>query len=437
MADTNTTSTGRASPRQYPPELKRRAIRMVLESLDRGEQRQGLVTRIARQLDIGPESLRRWVVQAEIDGGQRGGTTTDEAQRISELERENRELRRANEILKSRIGFLRGGARPPLEAMTRYIDTHRSTFGVEPICQALAIAPSSYYAAKSRPPSRTGSEDDAKLKPEITRVHQGNFAVYGTRKVWRQLCREGVEVGRDRVARLMADLGLSGATRTKKIRTTTPALACARPADLVERVFTAQAPDRLWVADLTYVWTRAGFCYAAFIIDAFSRRIVGWRVSSSLRTDLALDALEMAIWSRGDRALTGLIHHSDRGSQYLAIRYTERLEDAGVVGSVGSKGDSYDNALAETVNGLYKAELINRRGPWRSVDQVELETAAWVHWWNTQRLHSACGDVPPAEFESAYHQRQRRPRWPPETYRGSLHETQYGSGLPHLRERPA
>jgi putative transposase len=236
-------------------------------------------------------------------------------------------------------------------------------------------------------------------------VHSGNFGVYGVRKVWHQLRREDVEVGRDRVGRLMAELGLCGVTRTKKVRTTNPAPESERPADLVDRVFTASAPDRLWVADLTYVWTHSGFCYTAFIIDAFSRRIVGWRVSSSLRTDLALDALEMAIFVRGDRALTGLVHHSDRGSQYLAIRYTERLEDAGVVNSVGSKGDSYDNALAETVNGLYKAELISRRGPWRSVEQVELETAAWVHWWNTDRLHSACGDVPPAEYEAAYHQR--------------------------------
>ena len=288
--------------------------------------------------------------------------------------------------------------------MTKYIDAHRDRFGVEPICQTLAVAPSTYYAARVRPPSARAIKD-AELKPGIARVHAGNFGVYGVRKVWRQLCREGVDVGRDQVARLMDELGLHGATRTKRVRTTTPAPVNERPADLVDRVFTASAPDKLWVADLTYVWTRSGFCYAAFVIDAFSRRIVGWRVSSSLRTDLALDALEMAIFSRGDRALTGLVHHSDRGSQYLAIRYTERLDDAGVVNSVGSKGDSYDNALAETVNGLYKAELIGRRGPWRGVEQVELETAAWVHWWNSQRLHSACGDVPPAEFEAAYHQR--------------------------------
>jgi len=285
--------------------------------------------------------------------------------------------------------------------MTEYIDEHRARFGVEPICQALAIAPSSYYAAKVRPPSARSLRDE-ELKAGISRVHAANYAVYGVRKVWRQLRREGFAVGRDQVARLMDELDLHGATRTKKVRTTKPAPLSERPADLVERVFSAAAPDHLWVADLTYVWTRAGFCYTAFIIDAFSRRIVGWRVSSSLRTDLALDALEMAIWSRGGRNLSGLVHHSDRGVQYLSIRYTERLAEAEVVSSVGSKGDSFDNALAETVNGLYKAELIRPRRPWRSVEQVELETAAWVHWWNHARLHSASGDVPPAEYEAAY-----------------------------------
>jgi putative transposase len=285
--------------------------------------------------------------------------------------------------------------------MTRYIDEHRETFGVEPICRVLAVAPSTYYAARSRPPSARAVRD-AELKPEIGRVHQANLEVYGVRKTWRQLRREGFTVGRDRVGRLMDVMGLEGATRSKRTRTTFPAVVAERPADLVDRMFVTDAPDRLWVADLTYVWTRAGFCYASFVIDAFSRRIVGWRVSSSLRTDLALDALEMAIFSRGDRELAGLVHHSDRGTQYLSIRYTERLAEAGVVSSVGSRGDSYDNALAETVNGLYKAELIHRQGPWRGVDDVELATSRWVHWWNTQRLHSACGHVPPAEHEAAY-----------------------------------
>ena len=288
--------------------------------------------------------------------------------------------------------------------MTTFIDEQRARWGVEPICRILAIAPSSYYAAKVRAPSARAIRDAA-LSADITRIHAAHFSVYGVRKAWRVLRREGIEVGRDQVGRLMRGLGLAGATRTKRIRTTKPATVSVRPADLVERVFAAAAPNRLWVADLTYVWTRAGFVYTAFIVDVFSRAIVGWRVLASLRAELALDALEMAIWSRRGSDLSGLVHHSDRGVQYLAIRYTERLAEADAVGSVGSRGDSYDNALAETVNGLYKAELINRHGPWRSVDEVELATARWVHFWNTRRLHSACGDVPPAEFEAAYHQR--------------------------------
>jgi putative transposase len=287
--------------------------------------------------------------------------------------------------------------------MTRYIDENRSSYMVEPICRTLAIAPSSYYAARSRPPSARALAD-SELKVKISEIHRENFAVYGARKVWRVLHRQGENAGRDRVARLMTSLGLAGAVRERHIRTTKPADLAARPADLVERVFAAPAPNRLWVADLTYVWTIAGFCYTAFIVDVFSRRIVGWRVAASLRTDLALDALEMAIFARGHE-LAGLVHHSDRGVQYLAIRYTERLAEAGVVNSVGSKGDSYDNALAETVNGLYKTELIRRRRSWRTTEEVELATAAWVSWWNESRLHSACGDTPPAEFEEAYHRR--------------------------------
>jgi putative transposase len=285
--------------------------------------------------------------------------------------------------------------------MTTFIDEQRARWGVEPICRTLQVAPSSYFAAKTRPPSARAIRDES-LGADITRIHDAHFGVYGVRKLWHQLRREGEAVGRDQVGRLMRALGLAGATRTKRIRTTKPAVVSQRPADLVERVFSAAAPNRLWVADLTYVWTRAGFVYTAFVIDAFSRAIVGWRVMASLRAELALDALEMAIWARGSE-LTGLVHHSDRGVQYLAIRYTERLAEAEAVSSVGSRGDSYDNALAETVNGLYKAELINRRGPWRAVEQVELATAAWVDFWNTRRLHEACGYRPPAEFEAAYH----------------------------------
>jgi putative transposase len=289
-----------------------------------------------------------------------------------------------------------------------FIDAHQDRetaglrWGVEPICAVLRVAPSTYYAAKRRPPSRRAVEDAA-LEVDIRRVYQEHYAVYGAEKVWRQLGREGVRVGRDRVARLMRALGLAGATRARTTRTTRPATReQALPADLVRRDFSAAAPNRLWVNDLTYVPLWAGFAYTAFVIDAFSRRIVGWQVSASLRVDLALDALEMALWTRRDDPLEGLVHHSDRGGQYLAIRYTTRLEEAGIVPSVGSKGDSFDNALAETVNGLYKAELIRRRGPWRTVAEVAVATAAWVAWWNTQRLHGALGYLPPAEYEAAH-----------------------------------
>jgi putative transposase len=284
----------------------------------------------------------------------------------------------------------------------RFINQNRERFGVEPICRTLAVAPSTYYAAISRAPSERSLRDE-ELKVEIERVHKENFDVYGVEKVWRQLKREDVKVGRDRVARLMADLELEGAVRGKTWRTTLPSEAGQRPADLVDRKFVATAPNRLWVADLTYVSTWSGITYVAFVTDVFSRYIVGWKVSTSLRAELALDALEMAIWARGPVDLKGLVHHSDRGVQYLAIRYTERLADAGAVRSVGSRGDSYDNALAESVNGLYKTEVIRKQGPWRSFEQLELATARWVQWYNQQRLHSSIGDVPPAEFEQAYH----------------------------------
>jgi len=283
-----------------------------------------------------------------------------------------------------------------------FINQYKETFGVEPICDTLQVAPSTYYAAVSRPQSARQLRDD-ELKVEIARVHEQNFDVYGTEKVWKQLRREGVEVGRDHIGRLMAELELVGAVRGKTWRTTIPSQVDSRPADLVDRDFSATAPNRLWVADLTYVSTWPGVVYTAFVTDVFSRYIVGWKVSTTPRAELALDALEMAIWSRGTTDLKGLVHHSDRGVQYLAIRYTERLGDAGAVCSVGSRGDSYDNALAESVIGLYKTELIRKQGPWRSFEQLELATARWVDWYNQRRLHSSIGDVPPAEFESNYY----------------------------------
>ena len=282
-----------------------------------------------------------------------------------------------------------------------FINAERHRFGVEPICRVLEVAPSSYYAAISRLPSERERRDE-ELKPQIARVHEENYGVYGVRKLWRQLCREGHSVGRDQVQRLMAELGLKGVVRGKRKRTTVPDESAPRPRDLVERNFVAPGPNRLWVCDFTYVWTRLGFLYVAFVVDVFSRRIVGWRISSSVRTELTLDALEMAIWARQGEDLEGLVHHSDRGSQYLAIRYTERLEEIGAQPSVGSRGDAYDNALAEATVGLFKTELTERRGPWRSLQQLELEVARWVHWYNERRLHEACGYLPPAEYETAW-----------------------------------
>ena len=288
--------------------------------------------------------------------------------------------------------------------MIAYIDAQRHRFGVEPICTALQFAPRSYYAAKSRPPSARALRD-RELRPLVARVHRDNYGVYGVDKVWAQLNREGVQVARCTVARLMREQGLRGVVRGKPKSTTIANGAADRPRDLVDRQFQAAAPNRLWVADLTYVRTWSGFVYVAFITDAYSRMIVGWQASRSLRSDLALDALEQAIWarSRTGHRLDALVHHSDRGGQYLSIRYTERLAETGAANSVGSKGDSYDNALAETINGLYKAELIHRRGPWKTKEAVELATLEWVSWFNHHRLLEPIGYVPPAEFEANYY----------------------------------
>ena len=292
--------------------------------------------------------------------------------------------------------------------MVTYIDEHKARFGVEPICTQLPIAPSTYYEHKAREadPSRLPprTRRDGVLKDEIQRVWDENFRVYGAYKVWRQLNREQITVARCTVERLMRSLGLQGAVRGRSCKTTISDDAADRPADLVNRQFTATRPNQLWVADITFVATWTGFVYVAFIIDVFARRIVGWRVANSLKTDLVLDALEQALWSR--TGTQGLIHHSDRGCQYLSIRYTERLTEAGVDASVGSVGDSYDNALAETINGLYKTEIIRRRGPWRNIDAVEYATLEWVDWFNHRRLLKPIGDVPPAELEQAYY-RQR------------------------------
>jgi len=295
--------------------------------------------------------------------------------------------------------------------MVRFIDEHRGKFGVEPICDVLPIAPSVYYEqrARQRCPERRPPRvrQDELLTADIHRVWHETQEVYGVRKVWKQLRREGHSVARCTVARLMRHAGLRGAVRGRKFKVTTcPDTAAPRPSDLVTRQFAAVRPNELWVADLTYVATWRGFAYVAFVIDVFARRIVGWRVSSSLRSDLALDALEQALYDRQLDGAERLVHHSDRGTQYLSIRYTERLADAGIERSVGSTGDSYDNALAESVIGLYKTEVIHRRGPWKGIDEVEFATLEWVAWYNSRRLLESLGYVPPDEFEQAYYNRQ-------------------------------
>ena len=285
----------------------------------------------------------------------------------------------------------------------RFIAAHKGRWGVEPICRALQVAPSTYYAATSRPPPERARRDGV-LAQLIRSVWEESRGVYGAAKVWAQLKREGVRVARCTVERLMRALGLRGVVRGKPaVRTTAGDAASDRPADLVARRFRAEAPNRLWVADLTYVKTHSGWVYVAFVVDVFSRFVVGWQAARSLAADLALDALEMALWARRAKRLPGLVHHSDRGGQYLAIRYTERLAEAGIAASVGSRGDSYDNALAESFHGLYKAELIRHRGPWRGLDDVEHATLEYVDWFNHRRLHGELGMIPPAEFEAAYY----------------------------------
>jgi len=294
--------------------------------------------------------------------------------------------------------------------MIGFIDDHREVYGVEPICRVLPIAPSTYraQAARRRDPAKlpARARRDAALMPEIERVFEENFRVYGVRKVWRQLKREGHDLARCTVARLMRSMGLQGVIRGKPVRTTISDKAAPCPLDHVNRQFKAPCPNALWVSDFTYVATWSGFTYVAFIIDAYARRIVGWRVSRTAHTGFVLDALEQALHERRPLHRGGLVHHSDRGSQYVSIHYTERLAQAGIEPSVGSVGDSYDNALAESINGLYKAEVIHRRGPWRSLETVEFATLEWVDWFNHRRLLEPIGNIPPAEAEAIYYTAQ-------------------------------
>jgi transposase InsO family protein len=288
-----------------------------------------------------------------------------------------------------------------------FIDEHRDAYGVEPICRVLPIAPSTYraHAARRADPSLLSerARRDAELRPEIRRVWRENFEVYGVRKVWRQLNREGVAVARCTVARLMAAMGLAGAVRGKPVKTTVSNAATPCPEDRVNRQFYAPRPNALWLSDFSYVATWAGFVYVAFVIDVFARRIVGWRVSRSMQAGFVLDALEQALHDRRPAETDGLVHHSDRGSQYVSIKYTERLAEAGIEPSVGSVGDSYDNALAETVIGLFKTEVIRRRGPWKGLEAVEFATLEWVDWFNNRRLLEPIGNIPPAEAEARFY----------------------------------
>ncbi|HJR93444.1 MAG TPA: IS3 family transposase [Acidimicrobiia bacterium] len=399
MQEQNRSSTAR----RYTREQKDQAVRLVRKLREETGERHGAVKRVADQLGYGAESVRSWVNQADVDEGVRPGTTTDDAARIKNLEQENRELRRANEILKRASGFLRGGARPPTEVTVAFIDENRDEFGVEPMCDVLQVAPSTYYAARKRVPSARQLRDQVMI-PILVALWTVNRKVYGAHKLWKAARRAGYVIGRDQVARLMKTAGIEGVTRRRKVRTTRSDPAADRHPDLVDRQFTADAPNRLWTVDLTYVATWAGVAYVCFITDAFSRRIVGWRVAAHMRAEMVLDALEMARWSRGTH-LEGLVAHSDAGSQFTSVRWGERLVELGAQPSIGSVGDSFDNALAETVNGLYKTELIYGpdQGPWRSIEDVELATLSWVHWYNTERLHGYLGDIPPAEHEEAFY----------------------------------
>ncbi|EFY7789535.1 IS3 family transposase [Shigella sonnei] len=389
---------------RFSPEVRQRAIRMVLESQDEYDSQWAAICSIAPKIGCTPETLRVRVRQHERDtGGGDGGLTTAERQRLKELERENRELRRSNDILRQASAYFAKAEFDRLwKKLMPLLDKLREQYGVGPLCSELHIAPSTYYHCQQQrhhPDKRSArAQRDDWLKKEIQRVYDENHKVYGVRKVWRQLLREGIRVARCTVARLMAVMGLAGVLRGKKVRTTISRKAIAA-GDRVNRQFVAERPDQLWVADFTYVSTWQGFVYVAFIIDVFAGYIVGWRVSSSMETTFVLDALEQALWARRP---SGTVHHSDKGSQYVSLAYTQRLKEAGLLASTGSTGDSYDNAMAEIIKGLYKAEVIHRKS-WKNRTEVELATLTWVDWYNNRRLLERLGHTPPAEAEKAYY----------------------------------
>ncbi|MFE7424261.1 IS3 family transposase [Streptomyces sp. NPDC057545] len=411
-----------ARPSRYPLELRRRAVRMVAEVRGDYPNETAALQAVTDKLGIGSrETLRNWLKQHEIDAGTRPGTTTEESAQLKAMKKEIAELKRANEILKAAAKFLRGRARPATHALVAFIDEHRDRFGgVEPICRTLTehdckIAPSTYYAHKKRlaaPSARTVR--DTELKELVRQVHTDNYRAHGARKIWRELNRRGHTVARCTVERLMRELGITGAVRGKKVITTIPDQQAERAPDRVDRDFVAAAPNRCWVADFTHVATWAGVVYVAFVVDTFSRRIVGWSAATSKETRLVLDALEMALWQR-DRdehphVRGELIHHSDAGSQYTSFRLAEHLDAAGIAASIGSVGDAYDNALMESTIGLFKTELIKPQRPWKTLSQVELATAEWVDWYCHRRLHGEIGHLPPVEYETSYYLTTTKPQ---------------------------
>ncbi|RRW59261.1 IS3 family transposase [Pantoea dispersa] len=389
---------------QFSPEVRQRATRLVFESQHEYSSQWAAICSVAQKIGCSPETLRAWIRRQERDvGGGDGGLTTTERQRLKELEREVRELRRSNDILRQASAYFAKAEFDRLwKKLMPLLDTLLGEYGVGPVCHELNIAPSTYYRYQDhhQHPEKRSQRDrrDDLLKQEIQRVYDENYRVYGVRKVWRQLQREGFSVARCTIARLMKSMGLTGVLRGKKVRTTVSRKAGAAH-DRVNRQFVAERPDQLWVADFTYVSTWQGFAYVAFIIDVFAGVIVGWRVSSSMETTFVLDALEQALWARRP---CGTIHHSDKGSQYVSLAYTQRLHEAELLASTGSTGDSYDNAMAESINGLYKAEVIHRKS-WKTRQEVELATLTWVDWYNNRRLMERLGHIPPAEAEKAYY----------------------------------
>ncbi|WP_413751839.1 IS3 family transposase [Streptomyces sp. R-74717] len=411
-----------ARPSRYPLELRRRAVRMVAEVRDDHANETAALQAVTEKLGIGSrETLRNWVKQHEIDAGTRPGTTTEESAQLKALRKENAELKRANEILKAAAKFLRGRARPATHALVAFIDEHRDRFGgVEPICRTLTehgckIAPSTYYAHKKRleTPSARFVRDE-ELKERIQEVYSSNYRVYGARKIWCELNRQEHAVARCTVERLMRELGITGAVRGRKVITTITDPAAERAPDLLDRNFVASAPNRCWVADFTHVATWNGVVYVAFVMDTFSRRVVGWSASTTKETRLVLDALEMALWQRDRDGFPyeqgELIHHSDAGSQYTSFALTEHLDRAGIAASIGSVGDAYDNALMESTIGLFKTELIKPGRPWKTLSHVELATAEWIDWYCHRRLHGEIGHVPPVEYEANHYMKSTKPQ---------------------------